>query len=184
MFTFLKAEGLEIGNSLVEADKVDLAGQLLREARTRAIGLVLPADCIIAQRFENDAPHRTVSVRHIPPGWMGVDIGPETITLFDRAVRAAKTVIWNGPMGVFEMPNYAQGTSQLASVLALATENGATTVVGGGDTAAAIAKCGLEKAVSHVSTGGGASLEFLEGKVLPGIAALTTAGNVIPTLDV
>jgi phosphoglycerate kinase len=175
MFTFLKAEGLEIGKSLLETDKVDLAGQLLQEARVRKIGLVLPADCVIAERLENDAPHHTVSARHIPMGWMGVDIGAETVTLFEHALRGAKTVVWNGPMGVFEKPNFARGTMALASVLARATENGATTIVGGGDTAAAIAAGGLEKAVSHVSTGGGASLEFLEGKVLPGVAALTPA---------
>jgi phosphoglycerate kinase len=175
MFTFLKAEGLEIGKSLLEPDKVNLAGELLREARARKIGLVLPSDCVIAERFENDAPHRTVPVRRITMGWTGVDIGPETVTLFEHTLRGAKTVIWNGPMGVFEMPNYAQGTMAVASMLARATENGATTIVGGGDSAAAIAASGLEKAVSHVSTGGGASLEFLEGKVLPGVAALTGA---------
>jgi phosphoglycerate kinase len=175
MFTFLKAEGLEIGKSLLEHDKVDLAGQLLQEARARKVGLVLPPDCVIAERLENDAPHRTVPSRNIPMGWLGVDIGPETVTLFEHALRGAKTVIWNGPMGVFEMPNYARGTMALAAMLARATEQGATTIVGGGDSAAAIAASGLENSVSHVSTGGGASLEFLEGKVLPGIAALTGA---------
>ncbi len=175
MFTFLKAEGLETGNSLVEADKVDLAGELLGEARARGVGLILPVDCVVAQRLANEAEHETVPVRHISPGWIGVDIGPETITLFEHAMRGAKTVVWNGPMGVFEMPNFAQGTQQLASILARATANGATTIVGGGDSAAAIAMMGLEKSVSHVSTGGGATLEFLEGKVLPGVAALTPA---------
>ena len=175
MFTFLKAEGLEIGKSLLEADKLDLAAGLLKEAREREINLVLPMDCVVAERFENDAPHRTVPVRQIPPGWMGVDIGPETVKLFDGALCGAKTVVWNGPMGVFEMANYAQGTRELASILARETRNGASTIVGGGDTAAAIASCGLERAVSHVSTGGGASLEFLEGKELPGVAALTSA---------
>jgi phosphoglycerate kinase len=173
MFTFLKAQGLEIGNSLIEVDKLDLARELLVEARTRGVGLVLPVDCLIARRLDNDAEHKNVSVRHIPPGWTGVDIGPETITLFEHAVRGAKTVVWNGPMGVFEMPNFAQGTRQLASILARATGDGATTIVGGGDSAAAVAAMGLANAVSHVSTGGGATLEFLEGKVLPGVAALT-----------
>lgn len=175
MFTFLKAEGLEIGNSILEADKVELAGDLMREARTRNVGIILPVDCVVAQRFDNGAPHQTVSVNHIPPGWMGLDIGPETIRLFENELRKAKTVIWNGPMGVFEMDNFANGTLQIAKILTQVTEAGAMTIAGGGDTAAALARFGLEKAVRHVSTGGGASLEFLEGRVLPGVAALTSA---------
>ena len=175
MFTFLKAEGLEIGNSILEADKVELAGALMREARTRNVGIILPVDCVVGQRFDNDAPHQTVSVNRIPPGWMGLDIGPETVRLFENELRKAKTVIWNGPMGVFEMDNFANGTREIARILARATEGGAVTIAGGGDTSAALAKFGLEKAVRHVSTGGGASLEFLEGKVLPGVAALTSA---------
>ena len=175
MFTFLKAEGLEIGNSILEADKVELARALMREARTRNVGIILPVDCVVAQRFDNDAQHQTVSVNHIPPGWMGLDIGPETVRLFEKELHKAKTVIWNGPMGVFEMDNFANGTREMARILARVTEGGAMTIAGGGDTAAALAGFGLEKAVRHVPTGGGASLEFLEGKVLPGVAALTSA---------
>jgi phosphoglycerate kinase len=175
MFTFLKAKGLEIGNSILEADRVELAGELMREARTRNVGLILPVDCVVAERFDNEAPRQRVSVNHIPPGWMGLDIGPETIRLFESELRRAKTVIWNGPMGVFEMENFANGTWEVAKILARVTEGGAMTIAGGGDTAAALARIGLDKAVSHVSTGGGASLEFLEGKVLPGLAALTSA---------
>ena len=173
MFTFYKAQGLEIGNSLLEADKVALASELLHEAAERKIKLMLPVDTIVADAFRNDANRSVVSVKHIPAGWSGLDIGPESITLFREELDRAKTIVWNGPMGVFEMPNFAHGTVAIAEKLAERTRHGALTIVGGGDSAAAIAKCGLEHAVSHVSTGGGASLEFLEGKVLPGVAALT-----------
>jgi phosphoglycerate kinase len=172
MFTFYKAQGFEIGKSLLEADKVELAKGILEEAKTKNIRLLLPTDTVIGDKFDNAAATKTVKVDQIPAGWMGLDIGPDTIRLFSDEIRKAKTVVWNGPMGVFEMPNFAGGTLAVAQALSEATKSGATTVVGGGDSASAIAQAGLDKAVSHVSTGGGASLEFLEGKVLPGVAAL------------
>lgn len=173
MFTFYKAQGMEIGSSLLEPDKIDLARLLLEHAKKNSIRLLLPVDCVIADRFANDAQRRTVPVSAIPKGWSGLDIGPETIRLFSDELRSAKTVVWNGPMGVFEMDSFAAGTLAIAEALADATRSGAVTIVGGGDSAAAITKAGLEHAVSHVSTGGGASLEFLEGKNLPGLSALT-----------
>lgn len=172
MFTFLKAMGKEIGNSLLEADKVDLAKELLGKTKSGKARLLLPADCTVAEKFENTAARKNVSVDAIPQGWIGMDIGPQSIELFRSEIVKAETVIWNGPMGVFEMENFAAGTKAIAEALVEATKHGATTIVGGGDSAAAIAKFGLESKVSHVSTGGGASLEFLEGKVLPGVAAL------------
>lgn len=172
MFTFFKAQGLEIGKSLLEEDKIELAKQLLDEARAKKIKLLLPVDCVVAEKFDNESPTRIVSVSSIPAGTVGMDIGPETIKLYHEEIVKAKTVVWNGPMGVFEMSNFAKGTNAVAHALVEATEKGATTVVGGGDSASAIAKAGLERKVSHVSTGGGASLEFLEGKILPGVAAL------------
>lgn len=172
MFTFYKAQGYEIGKSLLEADKIDLAQSLLEEAKAKNIRLLLPTDTVIGDKFDNAAATQTVRVDRIPPGWMGLDIGPETIQMFSDEIKKARTVVWNGPMGVFEMPKFATGTLAVARALAEATKAGATTIVGGGDSASAIAQAGLEKAVSHVSTGGGASLEFLEGKVLPGVAAL------------
>jgi phosphoglycerate kinase len=173
MFTFYKAQGLEIGNSLLESDKINLARQILEDARKRNIRLLLPVDCVIADKFDNDAQRKTVLVTQIPPRWTGLDIGPESVRLFTEELQSAKTVVWNGPMGVFEMENFSHGTVAIAQLLARLTKKGTTTIIGGGDSAAAIAKAGLEKAVSHVSTGGGASLEFLEGKVLPGVSALT-----------
>ncbi len=172
MFTFFKAQGMEIGKSLLEEDKIDLAKNLIDEAKAKNIKLLLPVDCIVAEKFDNESPVKTVNVNAIPAGSVGMDIGPETIKLFSSEIRKAKTVVWNGPMGVFEMSNFAKGTNAIARALVDATKLGATTIVGGGDSAAAIAQAGLEKEVSHVSTGGGASLEFLEGKVLPGVAAL------------
>ncbi|MBI2430018.1 MAG: phosphoglycerate kinase [Ignavibacteriales bacterium] len=172
MFTFYKAQGMEIGKSLLEEDKIDLAKKLIDEAKAKNIRLLLPVDCIVAEKFDNDAPIQTVKVNAIPAGTVGMDIGPETIKLYSEEIKKGKTVVWNGPMGVFEMSNFAKGTNAVAQALVEATTLGATTVVGGGDSASAIAKAGLEKHVSHVSTGGGASLEFLEGKVLPGVAAL------------
>jgi len=172
-YTFLKALGHEIGQSILEADRVEMARDLLAQAKGRTgFELLLPVDCVVADRFENEAERRVVRVKAIPPDRMGMDIGPETIALFTRVITHARTVVWNGPMGVFELPNFAAGTAAVAEALAQATEKGALTIVGGGDSAAAIAQAGLEKRVSHVSTGGGASLEFLEGKVLPGVAAL------------
>lgn len=172
MFTFFKAQGMEIGKSLLEEDKIDLAKKLIDEAKAKNIRLLLPVDCIVADTFDNDSPTQTVKASAIPAGTVGMDIGPETIKLYSDEIKKGKTVVWNGPMGVFEMSNFAKGTNAIAQALVEATKLGATTVVGGGDSASAIAKAGLEKQVSHVSTGGGASLEFLEGKVLPGVAAL------------
>jgi phosphoglycerate kinase len=171
-YTFFKAQGLEIGKSLLEADKVDLARQILAEAAAKKIDLLLPVDCIVASDFKNDAEKKTVLKNEIPADWQALDIGPATVKLFADCVKNAKTVVWNGPMGVFEMPSFAAGTNAVALALVEATRGGATTIVGGGDSAAAIAQAGLSKQVSHVSTGGGASLEFLEGKVLPGVEAL------------
>ncbi|MBZ0204621.1 MAG: phosphoglycerate kinase [Ignavibacteria bacterium] len=170
VFTFYKAMGYEIGNSLLEEDKIDLAKELLSNAGGK---LMLPVDIVIADKFENDSPHAIVASNAIPAGKIGMDIGPETIKQFRDEILEAKTIVWNGPMGVFEMDNFAKGTFEVAKALAEATKKGAITVIGGGDSAAAIAKAGLENDVSHVSTGGGASLEFLEGKVLPGVEALT-----------
>ncbi len=173
-FTFFRAQGYEIGDSLVEQDKVALARKILEDSKAKRMRLILPVDCVIADRLDNNAQRKVVPVTKIPVGWRGLDIGPETVKIINMEVRRAKTVVWNGPMGVFEMPNFANGTLEVARVLADATAAGATTIVGGGDSAAAIAAAGFEKKVSHVSTGGGASLEFLEGKTLPGLAALDT----------
>lgn len=169
IFTFYKAMGYEIGKSLLEEDRVELAKELLAEAGSK---LVLPSDVVIADKFENDASYSTVDAGKIPADKIGMDIGAKTIASFRDEILKAKTVVWNGPMGVFEMDNFAKGTFEVAKALAEATKKGAVTVIGGGDSAAAIAKAGLEKEVSHVSTGGGASLEFLEGKTLPGVEAL------------
>jgi phosphoglycerate kinase len=170
VFTFYKAKGCEIGNSLLEEDKIDLAKELLSEAGDK---LVLPVDIVAADKAENDSPFETVGSDKIPAGKTGVDIGGKTIEMFKQVISGSKTIFWNGPMGIFEMDNFAKGTFEIAKALADATKNGAVTVIGGGDSAAAIAKAGLEKQVSHVSTGGGASLEFVEGKALPGVEALT-----------
>lgn len=171
-FTFFRAQGLEVGDSLVEDEKIPLAKKLLDDIKAANRRVILPVDCVIADRFANDAQRRTVPVTKIPPGWRGLDIGPETVQLIKLELKNARTIVWNGPMGVFEMSNFASGTLEVAKLLAEATRNGATTIVGGGDSAAAVAQTGFETSISHVSTGGGASLEFLEGKQLPGIAAL------------
>ncbi|MGB5893443.1 MAG: phosphoglycerate kinase [Ignavibacteriaceae bacterium] len=171
-FTFLKAQGKEIGKSLLEEEKLDMAKDILAKLKNSKAKLLLPVDVVVADEFNNDSPFETVSVKNIPASKMGLDIGPETIKLFRDELLKSKTIVWNGPMGVFEMDNFAKGTIAIAQTLAKATENGAVTIVGGGDSAAAISKVGLEDKVSHVSTGGGASLEFLEGKILPGVAAL------------
>ncbi len=172
-YTFFKAQGLEIGKSLLEADKVDLAKNLLQEAEQKKVKILLPIDCVVVDNFDNNAQRKIVEKNAIPKEWQSLDIGPKTIALFSKEITNAKTVVWNGPMGVFELPNFAIGTTAIAQALVEATSLGATTIVGGGDSAAAITQIGLEKKVSHVSTGGGASLEFLEGKVLPGVAALS-----------
>ncbi len=173
IFTFFKAMGKEIGDSLLEEDRIAMAKELLDEAEKRGITLMLPADVVIADAFSNDADTRVVPVDEIPVGWMGLDIGPQSQDIFSKAIAEARTVIWNGPMGAFEMPAFATGTEKIARALAAATAEGATTVVGGGDSAAAVSAFGLDDKITHISTGGGASLEFLEGKKLPGIEALT-----------
>jgi len=174
-FTFFKAQGKEIGKSLLEDEKLSLAKEVLQKAEKSKIKFLLPVDVIVAEEFKNDSPASVVEVDNIPSDKMGLDIGPETIKLFCEEIAKAKTIVWNGPMGVFEMDNFAKGTFAVADALAKATSKGTITIIGGGDSAAAISKAGLEDKVSHVSTGGGASLEFLEGKVLPGVAALTEA---------
>ncbi|NGP86796.1 phosphoglycerate kinase [Fodinibius halophilus] len=172
-YTFYKAKDLPIGDSLVEEDKVELAGNLIEKAKKKGVRFVLPADSVIADEFKNDAEHKVVGMNGIEDGWMAVDIGPQSAISFGNIIKNARTVVWNGPMGVFEMENFADGTNAVAEALAEATEMGATTIIGGGDSAAAIKQAGLEDAVSHVSTGGGASLMFLEGEDLPGVVALT-----------
>ena len=172
-FTFFKAQGKEIGKSLLEEEKLGLAKELLNKVKDMNVRFLLPIDVVVADEFKNDSPSETVSIDNVASAKMGLDIGPETIKLFKDEIIKSKTIVWNGPMGVFEMPNFAKGTFEIAEALAKATANGAITVVGGGDSSAAISKAGLEDKVSHVSTGGGASLEFLEGKILPGVAALT-----------
>ncbi|MCX8106780.1 MAG: phosphoglycerate kinase [Ignavibacterium album] len=171
-FTFFKAQGKEIGKSLLEEEKIQLAKEVLEKVKSTGVKFLLPVDVVVAAEFNNDSPALVVGVDAIPSDKMGLDIGPETIKLFRDEILKAKTVVWNGPMGVFEFDNFAKGTFAIAEALAEATSNGVVTVVGGGDSAAAIAKAGLKDKVSHVSTGGGASLEFLEGKILPGVAAL------------
>jgi phosphoglycerate kinase len=171
-FTFFKAQGKEIGKSLLEEEKIDLAKELLVKVKKTNVKFLLPVDVVVADEFKNESPAKTVEIDNIPSEKMGLDIGPETIKLFNNEINKSKMVVWNGPMGVFEMDNFAKGTFAVAKELADATSKGAITIIGGGDSAAAISKAGLEDKVSHVSTGGGASLEFLEGKTLPGVAAL------------
>ena len=165
-YTFMAAMGKTTGTSLLEPDYIDYAKKMLDEAGDK---LILPVDTVIAEKFDNDAPSKVVE-GDIPEGWMGLDIGPKTIELYKEALKDAKTVVWNGPMGVFEMPNFAKGTNAIAQVLA---DLDATTIIGGGDSVAAVNQAGLGDKMSHISTGGGASMEFLEGKDLPGIVALT-----------
>ncbi len=174
-YTFYKAQGFEIGSSLLDADKVELAKEMLAKFEASNVNVLLPKDVLVAKDFDNNSPSEVVKVNEMPADKMGLDIGPDTIELFCNEIKKSKTVVWNGPMGVFEFPNFANGTNSVANALVDATENGAITIVGGGDSAAAIKKAGLDDKVSHVSTGGGASLEFLEGKVLPGVEALTNA---------
>lgn len=174
-FTFAKAMGQEIGKSLFEADRAEMAKAIVEKGRNSRVKLLFPVDTVAASEFKNDAEHKVVPMDCIPAEWMGLDIGPATVELFSKEIAAARTVVWNGPMGVFEMPNFAGGTMAVAEALVKATLGGAATIVGGGDSAAAISEMGLAAKVSHVSTGGGASLEFLEGKTLPGLAALTDA---------
>jgi phosphoglycerate kinase len=168
-YTFLKAKGFEVGHSLVEAEKVSLAFELIKKADEREVKLLLPADHLVADKVEETARVKTVDTNAIPPDMIGVDIGPKTVRAYKKEIKQARTVLWNGPMGVFEIEKFARGTNQIAKALA---SSKATTVVGGGDSVAAVNKLKLAESISHVSTGGGASLEFLEGKDLPGIQAL------------
>lgn len=168
-YTFLKAKGLEIGKSIVDEEKLDLARQLMEKAKAKGVKFLLPVDVVVADRFAEDADVKVVEVSEIPSDWQALDIGPKTTEAFAREIAEAKTVVWNGPMGVFEMKPFAEGTRGVAKALA---DSGAVTIVGGGDSAAAILEMGFADKMTHVSTGGGASLEFLEGKVLPGVAAL------------
>lgn len=172
-YTFYKAQGFEIGTSLLEEDKIELAKEILEQAKESGVNLMLPVDVRVAAEFSNDSPSQVVSVDRIPADKMGLDIGPESVKKFREIIVQSKTVVWNGPMGVFEFENFAEGTNAIAEALVETTEKGGITIIGGGDSAAAIKKAGLDDKVSHVSTGGGASLEFLEGKILPGVAALT-----------
>ncbi len=175
IFTFYKARGMSVGNSLVEEDKLELARSLEAKAKKKGVEFLLPTDVVLADKFAADANTQTVSVDNIPDGWMGLDIGPDSVKTFQAALADCKSVIWNGPMGVFEMDAFAKGTEAIAHTLAGLTGNGCITIIGGGDSVAAVEKVGLADQMSHISTGGGASLELLEGKTLPGIAALDDA---------
>lgn len=172
-YTFLKAQGLPIGKSLVEEDKVDLAKRLLAEAKQKNFKLMRPLDHVIAPEFKADAPSKVVDAAATPADQMGLDIGPKTIESYKAEIAKAKTIVWNGPMGVFEMPAFAKGTLEIAKAVAAATTAGATSIIGGGDSVAAVHQSGVSKQISHISTGGGASLEFLGGTKLPGVEALT-----------
>jgi phosphoglycerate kinase len=173
--TFFRAKGWETGDSLVEEDRVDMARELLARAGREGVALRLPVDCVIARKLADDAETRIVPADAMPEGFTMADIGPATVAAYRDVVRGARTVLWNGPMGVFEMKPFARGTFGIAAALAEATSHGATTIVGGGDSAAAVVQAGFADRVSHVSTGGGAALELLEGKTLPGVAALHAA---------
>ena len=167
-YTFMKAQGGTIGNSLVEDDYLDYANEMIKKAADKGVKMLLPVDTVVADAFDNNANRKTVKAGEIEDGWQGLDIGEETQAIFAAAVKDAKTVVWNGPMGVFEMPNFAAGTVAVAKALA---ETDAVTIIGGGDSAAAVNQLGFGDKMTHISTGGGASLEFLEGKELPGVAA-------------
>jgi len=172
-YTFFRALGFDVGKSLVDEEMVETAARLIRNAKGRGFPLLLPQDTLVTTAIDNQAPTKEVLVTDIPEGWIGVDIGSKTMADYAGRIAGARTVLWNGPMGIFELPAFRRGTEAVARALVRATEHGAITVVGGGDSAAAIEQLNLVEKVSHVSTGGGASLEFLEGKVLPGVAALT-----------
>ncbi|GAL95079.1 MAG: phosphoglycerate kinase [Microcystis wesenbergii TW10] len=175
IFTFYKARGLSVGKSLVEEDKLELAKSLEAKAKEKGVEFLLPTDVVLADQFDKDAESQIVKVENIPDGWMGLDIGPESVKVFQEALSSCKSVLWNGPMGVFEFDKFAAGTDAIAHTLADLTATGTTTIIGGGDSVAAVEKVGVAEKMSHISTGGGASLELLEGKVLPGIAALDEA---------
>lgn len=168
-YTFFKAMGLDIGTSILDEENIELAGRLLEKAEEAGVKLLLPSDVVCAKEFSNDTETKIVERNEIPSDMMGLDIGPKTVEAYGKALKEAKTIVWNGPVGVFEMPNFAKGTEAIAEILA---ESEAVTVIGGGDSAAAAEQFGLADKMSHISTGGGASLEFLEGKVLPGIAVI------------
>ena len=171
--TFLKSQGYEIGGSLLEEDSLDLAKELIHKAKQKGVEFLLPIDLVIAERFENNAATKVVSIEEgAPDGWLILDIGPKSAEKFGDSILGSGTVLWNGPMGVFEMETFSKGTYAIAQSLAKATDNGAVTIIGGGDSAAAIQMSGLSERITHVSTGGGASLEFLEGKELPGVSAI------------
>ncbi len=172
-YTFFKAIGGSIGNSLVEEDKLELAATLIKKAKEKGVNLLLPIDSVVANDFNNDADSKVTMNGQIESGWMGLDIGPEARVVFSEAIKSSKTVLWNGPMGVFEMPNFAHGTVAVAEAVVAATDEGAFSLIGGGDSAAAVNNLGFGDRVSYVSTGGGALLEYMEGKVLPGVAALS-----------
>ncbi len=172
-YTFLKALGNKIGDSIVEDDKIDLAKKILKEAAEKGVKVILPVDLVIADKFSNDAQTKVVSATAIPDGWQGLDIGPKTRQLIDSVIQNSKTIIWNGPAGVFEFDKFATGTENIGLSIGKASEKGAYSLVGGGDSVAAVKKLGLTDKISYISTGGGALLEMLEGKQLPGIAALT-----------
>ncbi len=173
-YTFLKADGHSIGKSLVEDDKLDLAKRLREEAQQKKFALLLPVDHVVGAEFKPDTVAKIVSVHDTPDGWMGLDIGPKTIETYKQKLAGAKTIVWNGPMGVFEMPAFAKGTLEIAKAVADATTAGATSIIGGGDSVAAVHQSGVANKISHISTGGGASLEFLAGRKLPGVEALTS----------
>jgi len=175
VFTFYKARGLNVGKSLVEDDKLELAKSLEEKAKERGVTFLLPTDVVVADKFDAQANTQTVPVESIPEGWMGLDIGPDSVKTFQDALADCKTVIWNGPMGVFEMEKFAAGTEGIARSLAGLTQTGTTTIIGGGDSVAAVEQLNLGEQMSHISTGGGASLELLEGKELPGVSALDEA---------
>jgi len=178
MFTFLKALGKKVGSSKVEDDKLDIAKTILENAKTKGVEIVLPVDTVAAQKIEAGVEKKIFKIDEgIPEGWMGLDIGPETIKIFSEKLSDAKTVFWNGPMGVFEIEDFANGTKKIAEAIVNVTKKGCVSIVGGGDSAAAAEKFGLAEEFSHVSTGGGASLEFLEGKELPGIASISVKKN-------
>ena len=173
MFTFIKALGGQIGNSLVEDDLIETAKNAMQKADEMNVTFYIPTDAVIADKFDNDANIQTCKAGEIPDGWMGLDIGPESIRTFSDVIENSATILWNGPMGVFELDNFAKGTIEIAKAIAKSTSKGAYSLVGGGDSVAAVNKYNLKDAVSYVSTGGGAMLEFLEGKTLPGVAAIT-----------
>jgi phosphoglycerate kinase len=172
-YTFLKAQGKEIGNSLCEEDKLDLANNILSKAKEKNVVFLLPVDSVVANKFAEDADTQMVDNDQIQQGWMGLDIGRDSINLFSQTILESKTILWNGPMGVFEMPKFQRGTKAIAEAIAKATENGAYSLIGGGDSVAAVNEFGLSEKVSYVSTGGGALLEYFEGKELPGIKAIS-----------